>query len=125
MDISVNSPGSFDNSFAFLHKLKNNNVRAKLNAFGSEGVRALSAATPVESGETAHSWSYEIVKDRSGYTIVWENSHMVGNVPLAILLQYGHMTGTGGRVQGRDYINPTMRPLFDRIAADAWKVVNT
>ena len=96
-----------------------------LDRFGRQGVAALSAATPVDSGETAASWYYEITRTKSSWTITFNNSHMVGGVPLAILLQYGHGTGTGGYVQGRDYINPAIQPVFDRIADEAWKAVTS
>lgn len=92
-----------------------------LSKYGEMGVLALSRATPKESGETARSWSYEIEKTDSGYRLVWKNSHVNKGVPIAIILQYGHGTRNGGYVQGRDYINPALRPIFDGIAADSWK----
>jgi len=88
-------------------------------------VTALAAATPVESGETAKAWSYKIVKQGRSHSIEWHNSHVEGGSPIAILLQYGHGTGTGGYVQGRDFINPAIQPIFDQIAADIWKVVTS
>lgn len=92
-----------------------------LSKYGEMGVLALSQATPLDSGETARSWSYEIEKTGSGYRLVWKNSHVNKGVPIAIILQYGHGTRNGGYVQGRDYINPALRPIFDGIAADSWK----
>ena len=92
-----------------------------LSKYGEMGVLALSQATPLDSGETARSWSYEIEKTGSGYNLVWKNSHVNKGVPIAIILQYGHGTRNGGYVQGRDYINPALRPIFDGIAADSWK----
>lgn len=92
-----------------------------LSKYGEMGVLALSRATPEDSGETARSWSYEIEKTGSGYSLVWKNSHVNKGVPIAIILQYGHGTRNGGYVQGRDYINPALRPIFDGIAADSWK----
>lgn len=94
-----------------------------LRKYGEEGVKALSSATPVDSGKTAGSWSYQISGRRGSYTISWTNSHVNQGVNIAIILQYGHGTGTGGYVQGRDYINPAIRPIFDQIASDAFKEV--
>jgi len=96
-----------------------------LEKYGAIGVAALKQATPVESSETANSWYYEIV-DRPGYySIHWLNSHIEdpGRIPVAVLIQYGHATGNGGYVQGRDYINPALQPIFDQIVADMWKEV--
>ena len=94
-----------------------------LDKYGREGVAALASATPVDSGETANSWYYEIVRGKETVSIRFCNSHIDNGVPIAIILQYGHGTGTGGWVQGRDYINPAIRPLFDRIADSAWREV--
>lgn len=91
--------------------------------YGRRGVEALSNATPQDSGETAQSWSYEIHKSPETVTITFKNSNVNKGVPIAIILQYGHGTKTGGYVQGRDYINPAMRPIFDEITRDAWKEV--
>jgi len=91
--------------------------------YGREGVAALASATPIESGETANSWYYEIEHSRGVITITFANSHINKGVPIAIILQYGHGTGTGGWVQGRDYINPAIQPIFDKIANEAWKEV--
>lgn len=96
-----------------------------LGKYGVEGVQALSQATPQDSGLTASSWSYEILKQNGNYTIVWINTNVHSGVSVAVLIQYGHGTGTGGYVQGRDYINPAIQPIFDRIANDVWKVVTT
>ncbi len=87
------------------------------------GVDALSSATPVDSSLTAKSWGYRVIKDRSRPGIEWYNTNIPGSTPVAILIQYGHATGTGGYVSGRDYINPAMRPIFDQIAVDVWKEV--
>lgn len=94
-----------------------------LSRFGQEGVDALSAATPVDTGKTADSWYYRIVETNGRISIQWLNSNVVDKVPIAIILQYGHGTGTGGYVQGRDYINPAIKPIFDKIAENAWKEV--
>lgn len=95
----------------------------KLNAYGKQGVDALAAATPVESGLTAQSWTYEVVRRKRGYSLVWRNTNVVSGVPVAILIQYGHATGTGGWVEGIDYINPVILPLFEKIADEIWKEV--
>jgi hypothetical protein len=94
-----------------------------LDKYGREGVAALASATPVDSGLTASSWYYEIVRTNGSVTINFNNSNIQNGVPIAVILQYGHATGTGGYVQGRDYINPAIRPIFDRIANDAWREV--
>ena len=96
-----------------------------LDEFGRDGVQALRNATPVDSGATAEAWDYEIKRTRNYTEIVWTNSNINDGVPIAVILQYGHGTGTGGYVQGRDYINPAIRPIFDKIAEKAWKVVTS
>ena len=117
--------GSFKNLDAFLSKMSKADISSLLNTLAQEGVRALQSATPVDSGLTAASWGCKVSGGRGGYTITWTNSHVVSGVPIAIILQYGHGTGTGGYVAGRDYINPAIRPIFDRIAEQAWKVVTS
>jgi hypothetical protein len=123
--ISFESKGSFQNTDRFLKKMAKRDIYSTLKAYGEAGVNALSNATPVSTGKTADSWEYEIVKKRSSYSIIWSNTNVVNGKPIAILLQYGHGTGTGGFVQGRDYINPAIRPIFDKIAADVWKEVTS
>jgi hypothetical protein len=123
--IKVTNRGSFSKSLAFLQRMQRREQFAVLHKYGPLGVAALKGATPVEHGETAQGWYYEIV-DKPGYfAIHWLNSHMDndGQVPVAVLIQYGHATGTGGIVQGRDFINPALRPIFDQMAADMWKEV--
>lgn len=95
-----------------------------LDKYGQEGVMALQENTPKETGLTASSWYYEIVKTNTGYSIQWKNSNIQNGVPIAIILQYGHATGTGGYVEGTDYINPAIGPIFERIAKNAWKEAN-
>lgn len=105
--------------------MRNREHLTPLAKYGPIGVAALQAATPVESSETANSWYYEIV-DKPGYfAIHWKNSNLEdpGQIPIAVLLQYGHATRNGGYVQGRDYINPALRPIFDQMATDMWKEV--
>lgn len=100
-------------------------IFASLDRFGQEGVAALAAATPIDTSQTRNSWTHEIVRASGSYSIIWGNTNVVNGRPIAILLQYGHGTGTGGYVEGRDYINPAIRPVFDRIAIEAWKVVTS
>lgn len=121
--ITVQLSGSFKNTEDYLKRLSKGDIFASLERYGAEGVRALQAATPRDSSKTANSWTYEIRKTRKSYSIIWRNTNIVAGQPMVILLQYGHGTGTGGYVQGRDFINPVVRPLFDRIAADVWREV--
>lgn len=123
--ITVRSRGSFRNTDRFFNRMRKMEIMRALAQYGEEGRNALANATPVRSGLTADSWTYDIVRNRSTYTIVWRNTNMAGNTPVAILLQYGHATGTGGYVQGLDYINPAIRPVFDKIADEVWRVVTT
>ena len=123
MPIEITQSGSFDNTERYLKHLSQDDLYATLSKYGSLGVNALSNATPVRSGATASSWYYEIVQRRGYYSIRWHNSNVHEGKPIAILIQYGHGTGTGGYVVGRDYIMPAIRPIFDQIAAEAWKEV--
>ena len=115
--------GSFKNTEAFLNRNKKMDVYKILTSYAEQGVEALRENTPKDSGETADSWSYEIVESSRGYRIYWRNSHVNKGIPIAILIQYGHGPGTGGYVQGRDFINPAIQPIFDKIADEAWKEV--
>lgn len=99
------------------------NLDVILNQYGQEGVEALRAATPKDTGTTANSWSYAVHKGTGSITITWSNSNIVDGVPIAVILQYGHGTRNGGYVQGTDYINPAMKPIFDKIAQRAWEEV--
>lgn len=110
---------------AFLERLSRGDIYQALNRLGQEGVVALGSATPIDSGETAYSWGYEVQRTRDSASIIWTNSNVVGGTPLVIMLQYGHGTGTGGYVQGRDFINPAIRPIFDKIANEVWKAVTS
>lgn len=121
MIIEVTHKGNFKNTEHFLQKAKNFVIDAVLAKYGQEGVNALSAATPVDTGKTAASWQYEIDKTPNQVAIRWYNTNVNKGVNIAIILQYGHGTGTGGWVEGRDYINPAMRPIFDKLANDAWE----
>lgn len=109
----------------FLQALISGNQYKNLERYGQMGVDALASATPRDSGETAQSWTYEITRSRGSTKIEWLNTNVNGTANVAILLQYGHGTGTGGYVQGYDYINPALRPIFDRIATEVWKNVST
>ena len=115
--------GDFSKTTKFLEKAKNVVRPGVLDKYGQEGVAALASATPVDSGLTASSWYYEIVKESGSTKINFCNSHINKGVPIAIILQYGHGTGTGGWVEGRDYINPAIQPIFDKIANEAWREV--
>lgn len=124
MSIKLSSPGTLDKTMNFLNKLIRGDIYRELDHYGQMGVDALAASTPIESGLTAHSWSYRVIDNHHGKGIEWYNSNLdAQGTPIAILIQYGHGTGTGGYVAGRDFINPTIRPIFDRIADDIWKKV--
>lgn len=113
--IKITQSGSFDHIESFLNGMKDSDFFSSLGQYGSLGANALSNATPVESGETAASWYYELVRRKGYFSIRWKNRHVEDGVPIAIILQYGHGTGTGGYVEGRDYIMPAIRPIFDLI----------
>lgn len=121
--ISFRQKGDFSKLNRFLERAKEAARLSILDKYGREGVAALSSATPVDSGETANSWFYEIEHKNGSASITFCNSHINQGVPIAIILQYGHGTGTGGWVEGRDYINPAIQPIFDRIVDAAWKEV--
>lgn len=123
MRVKFEVSGNFSNTERFLNRIRHKDYLNALDDFGRQGVQALRNATPVDSGTTAESWDYEIHQTKGMTEIVWTNSNVHDGVPIAVILQYGHGTGTGGYVQGRDYINPAMRPIFDEIAEKAWKVV--
>lgn len=117
--------GSFDNILNFLRRMKNGDAFDALENYGAEGVRALQAFTPKDSGITANSWAYEIDPQGRDYIIRWTNSSINKGYNIAILIQYGHGTGTGGYVVGVDYINPALIPIFDKIADKVWKAVTS
>lgn len=121
--IGITHSGDFKKMRDRLDRLKRGDIYSDLNRYGKIGVDALVKATPVESGETREGWEYRISRTRTSITIEWHNTHVVDGQIIAVLIQYGHGTGTGGYVQGRDYINPAMRSVFDQIAADVWKKV--
>ena len=115
--------GDFSKLSRYLERVKEAARIGVLDKYGREGVAALASATPVESGKTAGSWYYEIKHQNGSVSIMFKNSNINKGVPIAIILQYGHGTGTGGWVEGRDYINPAIQPIFDRIADEAWREV--
>ena len=119
--ITINHYGDFKKLTNFLEKMKRMFDVSMLDKYGREGVAALSAATPVDSGETASSWIYEIKNIKDGVALTFNNTNIQNGVPIAIILQYGHGTNHGGWVEGRDYINPAIQPVFDKIANEAWK----
>lgn len=121
--ISVSSRGGFSKTEVFLRRARDLRIQI-LHRYGEEGVRALSLATPKDTGETASSWYYQIKEDKTSTTIEWLNRHVEDGVPIAVILQYGHGTNGGGYVEGIDYINPAMRPLFEEIASSVWKEVS-
>lgn len=121
--ISFRQKGDFSKLTRFLERAKDAVHIGDLDKFGREGVAALASATPIDSGQTANSWYYEIENKKGSVSITFNNSNIQNGVPIAIILQYGHGTRNGGWVQGRDYINPAIQPIFDKIANDAWKEV--
>lgn len=123
--VSISSEGSFDRTEKFLQSMVKLDISRILDAEAQKGVAALSKATPQDSGRAATSWGYKIEKTSSSVTISWTNSDVENGFPVALMIQYGHGTGTGGYIQGRDYINPAMRPIFDQIAETVWKAVTS
>lgn len=121
--ISFRQKGDFSKLTRFLERAKNLVHLSDLDKFGREGVAALASATPVDTGKTAASWNYEVTINKESASITFNNSNIQNGVPIAIILQYGHGTRNGGWVEGRDYINPVIQPIFDKIAEEAWKEV--
>lgn len=121
----IKQKGDLNKTENFLNRAIKTNLMSILNECGKKGVSALKTATPIDSGETAYSWDYEIVKNNNGYTIYWTNDNIVSGVPIALIIQYGHGTRNGGYVVGRDYINPAIRPIFDEMSNLVWKDVIT
>ena len=123
--ITFRQKGDFSKLTSFLERAKEAIKLGDLDKYGREGVAALSSATPVRTGLTANSWYYEIEHQNGSVSITFNNSNVNKGVPIAIILQYGHGTRNGGYVQGRDYINPAIQPIFDKIADNAWKEVTS
>lgn len=122
--ISITSSGS-NKTEVFLTKMLKGDLFNSLDRYGAMGVDALASATPKDSGLTASSWTYHVVKKKGFYSVVWNNTNTINGTPVAIILQYGHGTGTGGWVEGRDYINPAIQPIFDQMAEEVWKQVTS
>lgn len=123
--ITIESKGSFKKTESFLSVISKQTLFRSLERYGREGVSALQSSTPSESGLTATSWNYEVSSSKGSHSITWLNTNVVDGVPVVILLQYGHGTGTGGYINGQDFINPTLKPIFDKIANDVWKAVTS
>lgn len=119
----LSSKGDFSKTEKFLKSASTSSSRINLNPYGKRGVAALAAATPTDSGLTASSWAYKIEKQKGKSTLIFYNTNIQNGVPIAIILQYGHGTKNGGWVEGRDYINPAIRPIFDDMAKAIWKEV--
>lgn len=121
--ISFRHKGDFSKLTRYLERVKEAARIGILDKYGREGVAALASATPVDSGLASNSWDYEIERIPEGIRLVFFNTDIENGFPVAIMLQYGHGTGTGGWVEGRDYINPAIQPIFDRIVEEAWREV--
>ena len=121
--IKFRQKGDFSKLTHYLEKVKEIVKLGDLDKYGREGVAALASSTPVDTGLTASSWRYEIQHGNDSVSITFYNDNIQNGVPIAIILQYGHGTRNGGYVQGRDYINPAIKPIFDKITEDAWKEV--
>ena len=119
--ISLTSKGDFCKTEKFMKNARTKKLMSILKQYGEEGVAALMVATPLDTGRTASSWRYEIKVENNCIRLEFHNDNIQNGVPIAIILQYGHGTGTGGWVEGRDYINPAIQPVFDKIANSAWK----
>lgn len=122
--ITFRQKGDFSNLSRFLERAKEVIKLGDLDKYGRAGVAALSSATPVDTGKTANSWTYEIVRQNGSVSIEFHNTNIQKGIPIAIVLQTGHATGTGSWVEGRDYINPAIQPIFDKIAKEAWEEVS-
>lgn len=123
--ITFKQNGNFSNLSITLKRMKRFMDNISLEKYGKEGVTALASATPVDTGLTANSWNYKIEQTKNSVSIIFYNTNVQNGVPIAIILQYGHGTRNGGWVEGRDYINPAIQPIFDRIANEAWKEVRS
>ena len=123
--ISFKHKGDFINTTRYFERVKDTVRKINFKKYGEQGVAALAAATPVDTGLTANSWRYEVKEEKGRVTLSFCNSNIQNGVPIAIILHYGHGTNNGGWVEGRDYINPAIQPIFDKIANDAWKEVKS
>ena len=121
--ITFRQKGDFSKLTRYLERVNKAAKISDLDKYGREGVAALASATPVDTGKTASSWNYKIEHNNDSIAIVFNNTNVNKGVPIAIILQYGHGTRNGGWVEGRDYINPAIQPIFDKIAENAWREV--
>lgn len=121
--ITFRQKGDFSKLTRYLERVKEAAKIGDLDKYGREGVAALASATPVDTGKTASSWNYKIERKNGSVAITFNNTNINNGVPIAIILQYGHGTRNGGWVEGRDYINPAIQPIFDKIAENAWREV--
>lgn len=119
--ITFKQKGDFHKLYNLLEKGKELIGRSRLDQFGAAGVEALQAATPIDTGKTAALWTYKVEMGVGRAKLSFHNTNINNGVPIAIILQYGHATGNGGWVEGRDYINPALKPIFDKIAGEVWK----
>ncbi len=115
--------GNFNNTEKFLNNAKKVNLKSILESYGQKGVQALASATPTDSGLTANSWGYDVKINKGSISLTWTNSNTVNGIPIVILIQHGHGTKNGGFVQGRDFINPAIQPIFDKLSEAVWKEV--
>lgn len=123
--IVLKTTGKLKKTEKFLSKMSRFDIRRILNKYGEEGMHALAENTPVRSGETASSWRYKVSINNGIATVTWSNTHVEKGVNIAIILQYGHGTRNGGYVQGIDYINPALKPVFNALAEEAWMEVTS
>lgn len=125
MGVKFTSSGNWDKSEDWLKRLSSGDFFPRLDALAKRGVTALANATPVSTGMAASAWGYEIKKSRAGVSISWTTSDVENDFPVVVMLQHGYATGTGGYVQGVDFINPAIKPIFDQISREVWKAVNS
>ena len=124
MFIRFKHSGNFNNTERFFYNVRNMSIRPILEVYAHQGVLDLASATPKDTGLTANSWGYEINNTRNGCSITWTNTNVVNGIPIVILIQYGHGTRGGAYVKGRDFINPAIRPILDKIAEKIWMEVS-
>lgn len=122
--ITIKHHGNFKRTEGMFKRMSKFEIRSILNKYGDKGVAALAAATPKDTGLTASSWEYQVSKTGTGYSITWNNTNVNNGVNIALILQLGHGTGTGGYVQGVDYINPALASIFEQLADEAWQEVS-
>ena len=119
--IKIKQKGDFKKTIRFLDRVGALSIDDIIKKYADEGIEALKSATPVDTGKTSKSWYYEITRDGNGVKIEYKNSNIVDGVPIALIIQYGHGTRNGGYVEGIDYINPTIQPIFDKMSNSLWK----